>query len=168
MQNLQEALKKCGFIYANYIILLGFTLAGALRGLLIGIIVLIVSFFFTHLHIIHPGMVIFVAFLSAMLFALAGLINGILARSFDDISYIPTFILTPLTYLGGIFYSIKQLPEFWQHLSIFNPIFNIVDAFKYGTLGLSDSNIYFDCSLMSLLFIILLTCCMFLLKKGMD
>src|SRR3990167_605908 len=120
----------------SYIMLLGYTLGGALRGLLVGIIVLFVSLFFTHLHIAHLGIVILMAVLSAMLFSLGGFMNAIFAKKFDDISFIPTFVLTPLTYLGGVFYSIDQLPAGWRTLSIFNPILNIVDTFRYGMLGI--------------------------------
>ena len=102
----------------SYIILLGYTFGGALRGLIVGLLVILVSLFFTHLHIHHIGVVLFMAVLSAMLFSLGGLINGIFAKKFDDISFIPTFVLTPLTYLGGIFYSVHQLPIFWQKVSL--------------------------------------------------
>jgi ABC-2 type transport system permease protein len=150
----------------NYVILLGFTLGGALRGLMIGVIVLLISLLFTHIHIQHIGIVISMALLSAMLFSLGGLINAIFARKFDDISFIPTFILTPLTYLGGIFYSIKQLPPFWQHISMFNPVFDIVDTFRYGILGISDINISVGFSLVCLLFITLSLWSLILLHRG--
>ncbi len=150
----------------SYIILLGYMLGGALRGLLAGLIVILLSTFFTHLHIYNVAIVICMAILSAMLFSLGGLINGIFARKFDDVSFVPTFILTPLTYLGGVFYSVSQLPPFWQKVSIFNPILNIVDSFKYGMLGKVDINIYFGFSLVCVLFIVLFVWSIFLLKKG--
>lgn len=150
----------------SYLILLGYMLGGAARGLLVGVIVLFISLFFTHLHLQHPWIVLSMALLASLLFSLAGLINGIFAKKFDDVSFIPTFVLTPLTYLGGVFYSLKQLPVFWQHLSLFNPILLIVDTFRYGMLGISDVNIFFGFSMMILLFVILLLWCQYLLKKG--
>jgi ABC-2 type transport system permease protein len=150
----------------NYIILLGYMLGGALRGLLVGVIVMFISLFFTHLKIYNIGIVILMAILSSMLFSLGGLINAIFAKKFDDIAFIPTFILTPLTYLGGVFYSIKQLPAIWQTLSVMNPILNIIDTFRYGLLGISDVNIYFGFSLVCTLFIVLLIWCLILMNKG--
>ncbi|EKD53679.1 MAG: ABC-2 type transporter superfamily [uncultured bacterium] len=150
----------------SYVILLGYVVGGALRGLLVGFIVILISLLFTHIHIHHIGIVLSMAFLSAMLFSLGGLINGIFAKKFDDVSFVPTFILTPLTYLGGVFYSIKQLPPFWQKISIFNPILDIVDTFRYGMLGTSDINIYLGFLLVSVLFILLLVSCLKLLEKG--
>jgi len=150
----------------NYIILLGFTLGGTLRGILVGLLVIMVSLFFTHLHIQHWGVVIFMGILSSMLFALGGFVNAIFAKKFDDISFIPTFVLTPLTYLGGVFYSIHQLPSVWQTASIFNPILEIVNTFRYGILGISDVNIYFGIALVGILFIGLYVWCLILMNKG--
>lgn len=150
----------------NYVILLGFVLGGTLRGLLVGIIVLLVSLFFTQLHIDHFGIVITIAILAAMLFSVAGLINGIFAKKFDDVFFIPTFVLTPLTYLGGVFYSIKQLSPFWQSISIYNPIFDIVNAFRYGILGISDVSVTLGFILICSLFIVLSAWSLILLHKG--
>lgn len=150
----------------NFVILIGFMLGGMLRGLLVGIIVLFVSFFFTHFHIHNYLIVILMALLSSMLFSLGGLVNAIFAKRFDDISFIPTFVLTPLTYLGGVFYSVQNLPPLWKTLSVLNPIFNIVDTFKYGILGISDINFYYGFSLVCILFILLFVWCLVLLKKG--
>ncbi len=119
-------------------ILLGYVLGGVSRGLLIGIIVTLVASQFVDLHIQSYGVVFFVIILTSMMFATAGLVNAIFAKNFDDISIIPTFILTPLTYLGGVFYSIKMLPEFWQSVSMANPVLYMVNAFRYGFLGFSD------------------------------
>ena len=128
----------------NYMILLGYMLGGALRGLLVGIIVIGIALFFTHIYIYNIWIVIAMAVLSSLLFSLGGFINGIFAKKFDDVAFIPTFILTPLTYLGGVFYSIQQLPEPWRMISVFNPILNIVDTFRYGMLGLPIAlKIYF-------------------------
>ncbi len=122
----------------NYIILLGFISGGLARGIIVGIVATIVSLFFSDIHI-HSYPVTFAVFiLTSILFALAGFINAAYARSFDDITIIPTFVLTPLIYLGGVFYSIKMLPEIWQNISLVNPILYMVNAFHYGILGVSD------------------------------
>lgn len=125
----------------NYIILLGFVSGGLARGIIVGIVATIVSLFFSEVHI-HSYVVTFSVFiLTSILFALAGFINAAYARSFDDITIIPTFVLTPLIYLGGVFYSIKMLPEFWQNISLVNPILYMVNAFHYGLLGVSDIDV---------------------------
>jgi len=150
----------------SHVMLLGYVFGGALRGLIVGVIVMLISLLFTHISIQHWGVVIVMAVLAALLFSLGGLINGIFAKKFDDVSFIPTFILTPLTYLGGVFYSIKQLPSLGQKISVINPIFDIVDTFRYGMLGVSDLNIYFGFSLVSLLFLIMLIWSHYLLQRG--
>tara|TARA_B100000780_G_C21098729_1_gene443276 strand:- start:327 stop:1106 length:780 start_codon:yes stop_codon:yes gene_type:complete len=122
----------------NYLILAGYVSGGVARGLLVGLIVTIVSLFFTTIPIQNLLITISMIVLSAVMFALGGFINAIYAKSFDEIAIIPTFILTPLTYLGGIFYSIDLLPNFWQQASLFNPILYMVNAFRYGMLGVSD------------------------------
>jgi ABC-2 type transport system permease protein len=125
----------------GYIILLGYVTGGVLRGLAVGAIVTIVSMMFTHLAIEHVGVTILAILLTAILFSVAGLINAIYANSFDAVSVVPTFVLTPLTYVGGVFYSIQLLPEFWQDVSRLNPILYMVNAFRYGFLGVSDVNV---------------------------
>ena len=122
----------------NSIILLGFVSGGLARGIIVGITVTLVSMFFSDFQIHNYPVTIAVFVLTSILFALAGFINAAYARSFDDITIIPTFVLTPLTYLGGIFYSIKMLPEFWQNISLVNPILYMINAFRYGLLGVSD------------------------------
>lgn len=122
----------------NYLILIGFISGGIARGVLVGVAVLLVSMFFSDLNIHNYTVTIAVFLLTSTLFSLAGMINAIYANSFDDISIIPTFVLTPLTYLGGIFYSISMLPEFWQNASLINPILYMINAFRYGLLGVSD------------------------------
>lgn len=122
----------------NYLIILGFVGGGVCRGLAVGVAVTLVSMIFSPLAIHNLAVTLSVVVLTATLFALAGLINGVFARSFDDISIVPTFILTPLTYLGGVFYSITLLPEFWQGASMLNPILYMVNAFRYGFLGVAD------------------------------
>ena len=125
----------------NYIILLGFVAGGVARGVIVGGVVTLVSLFFTDLSIQNLFLTTIVVFLTAILFSLAGFINGIYANSFDDISIVPTFILTPLTYLGGVFYTIKLLPDFWQNVSMFNPILYMVNTFRYGIIGVSDIDV---------------------------
>ncbi|MDH5517396.1 MAG: ABC transporter permease [Gammaproteobacteria bacterium] len=122
----------------NYLILIGFISGGIARGVIVGLSVLVVSLFFSDLHIHSYLITIIVFLLTSTLFSLAGIINAIYANSFDDITIIPTFVLTPLTYLGGIFYSIQMLPEFWQQVSLINPILYMINAFRYGLLGVSD------------------------------
>jgi ABC-2 type transport system permease protein len=126
----------------NYIILLGFITGGVARGLAVGVAVTAVSVFFAEIRVHDLFVAISIILMTSVLFALGGFINGIFARSFDDISIIPTFVLTPLTYLGGIFYSIKMLPELWQHVSLANPILYMINTFRYGFLGITDISLY--------------------------
>ena len=125
----------------DFIILGGYVTGGVARGAIVGIVVTLVAMFFTKLHIHHVGVIIAVVLLTSILFSLGGFINAMFARKFDDISIIPTFILTPLIYLGGVFYSIDLLPGFWHSISLFNPILYMVNTFRYGMLGVSDINI---------------------------
>ncbi|MCP5425928.1 MAG: ABC transporter permease [Gammaproteobacteria bacterium] len=150
----------------NRLIVLGYVAGGLARGLTVGLVVTVVSLFFTHLHIHNVFIVIAVTVLTAVLFSLGGLINGIYANSFDDISIVPTFVLTPLTYLGGIFYSIGMLPEFWQRVSLFNPILYMVNTFRYGILGISDINIYLAFTIIVLLIVGLFGFSLWLLERG--
>jgi len=122
----------------NWLILAGYVAGGVARGVIVGIVVTIVASFFSDLSIHSYGITFLVFVLTSVLFSLAGFINGVFANSFDDISIIPTFVLTPLTYLGGVFYSMSLLPEFWQTVSMANPVLYMVNAFRYGLLGVSD------------------------------
>ena len=151
---------------SNLIILVGFLLGGTLRGLLVGLIVLLISLLFTHVPIHHLSIVLSMALLSAMVFSLGGFINGIFAKRFDDIGFIPTFVLTPLTYLGGVFYSINQLPPFWRSISVLNPVLEMVDTFRFGILGIADVNIYFGFGLIIFLFIVMFFWALLLLHRG--
>ncbi|MFA0811789.1 ABC transporter permease [Microbulbifer epialgicus] len=125
----------------NWAVMAGYVLGGVARGLIVGLIVTLVAMFFTSLNVEHLGVTVAIVFLTAVLFSLAGYINAIYANSFDAISIIPTFVLTPLTYLGGVFYSIELLSPFWQGLSKLNPILYMVNSFRYGILGVSDINV---------------------------
>lgn len=150
----------------NYIILLGFIAGGVARGVSCGIAVTAVAMFFSNAGVEHIWVVLSIAILTAVLFALGGFINAVFAKSFDDISIIPTFILTPLTYLGGIFYTISVLPEFWQHVSLVNPILYMVNAFRYGILGASDINIVTSYVIILFFIAALFTFSLYLLEKG--
>lgn len=126
---------------SNNTILFGYVVGGVARGLLVGLIVTLLSLFFTKLHIQHIAVTIGIVLMTSVMFSLAGFINAVFANNFDDVSIIPVFVLTPLTYLGGVFYSIDLLPEFWANVSRLNPMLYIVNAFRYGVLGVSDVNI---------------------------
>jgi ABC-2 type transport system permease protein len=150
----------------NFIILAGYITGGVARGILVGFVVTIVAHFFTHVHI-HNYLVVFgVVILTAVLFSLGGFINAIFAKKFDDISIIPTFVLTPLIYLGGIFYSIHMLPDFWQSVSRFNPILYMVNAFRYGLLGVSDINISIAFTIILVFIVLLGSFALYLLHRG--
>ena len=150
----------------NWIILAGYVGGGVARGLAVGVVVSVIAMMFTKLHIHHLGVVIAVVLLTSILFSLAGLINAIYARKFDDISIIPTFVLTPLIYLGGVFYSINLLPEFWQGVSRINPVLYMVNAFRYGLLGTADVDVTLAL-LVILAFVVALTACaLYLMEKG--
>jgi len=150
----------------NYVILLGFVLGGVARGLAVGLIVTLLSLFFTHLPLENIWVTVMIVFLTAVLFSLAGLINAIFAQSFDDISIIPTFVLTPLTYLGGVFYSIDLLPDFWQKVSLGNPVLYMVNAFRYGFLGISDINIVVAFAMVLVFIVLLFLYALHLLARG--
>lgn len=150
-----------------WVIIAGYVTGGMVRGALVGSVVLAVSLFFTHL-IIHDVLIIISFFLlSSLIFALAGLVNGVYAKSIDGINIVPTFVLTPLIYLGGIFYSIESLPPFWQTVSKFNPVFYLIDGFRYGFLGLSDVPLSTSACVLLLLASALLAIAWYLLKTGL-
>lgn len=150
----------------NHIILLGYVLGGVARGVAVGVIVTVLSLFFTHLSIHHIFIVIYTVVMTAALFSLGGFINAVYAKSFDDISIVPTFVLTPLTYLGGVFYSIDMLPAFWQGVSLLNPIVYMVNAFRFGVLGVSDVNVYLSLFMITLVTAALYVFAYRLLKNG--
>ena len=150
----------------NYLILLGYLVGGVARGAVVGLAVTTVSWLFTDLSLHSPLVVITVALLTATLFSLAGFINAVFAQSFDDISIVPTFVLTPLTYLGGIFYSISLLPAFWQKVSLANPILYMVNAFRYGVLGVSDIPVTTSYAIIVAFIVALFAIALILLNKG--
>jgi ABC-2 type transport system permease protein len=150
----------------TWVIIMGFVGGGVARAILIGIIVTIVSMFFVDVQIHNFLVIVVTLILTATLFATAGLINGIYAKNFDDISVIPTFVLTPLTYLGGVFYSLTLLPDFWQTVSKANPIVYMVNGFRYGFLGASDVNYLVSLGLLVIFNVMLFALAYRLLKKG--
>ncbi len=150
----------------NYVILSGFIVGGMARGLAVGFIVTLMSLFFADLQIEHPLITVAVILMTSIVFSLAGFINAVFANTFDDISIIPTFVLTPLIYLGGVFYSIQLLPQFWQVVSSLNPIFYMVNTFRYGILGSSDVGVIWAFLILGVFIAVLYSSCIWLLRKG--
>jgi ABC-2 type transport system permease protein len=150
----------------NWVIVVGYVGGGMCRGILVGLIVTLVSLLFVDIEIYNLSIIAVTVILTSATFALGGLINAIFAGSFDDISIIPTFILTPLTYLGGVFYSLSLLPEFWQGVSQANPIVYMVNAFRYGFLGVSDVSLVTAFAVISVFIVTLFTVAMVLISKG--
>ena len=150
----------------NYIILMGYVTGGVTRGLLVAMIVTTVSLFFTRLHIHSLGVVVLGVVLTSVLFALAGFINAVFANSFDDISIVPTFVLTPLIYLGGVFYSLDLLPDFWAGVSKLNPLVYVVNAFRYGVLGVADVSVGFAFAMLGGFTLVAFSYSMYLLNSG--
>jgi ABC-2 type transport system permease protein len=150
----------------DFIILTGYVAGGVARGVIVGTVVTAVSMFFTDLQIHSYGVTVAVFVLTSILFSIAGFINAVYANSFDDISIVPTFVLTPLTYLGGVFYSISMLPEFWQKVSLANPVLYMVNAFRYGLLGVSDIAMWQAFAIILGFILALGTFAMWLLARG--
>lgn len=150
----------------NSLLLLGYVLGGVFRGLIVAILVLIVSSFFVKLEFSHLSMTLLVILMVSALFSLAGFTNAMLARNFDDVMLIPTFILTPLTYLGGVFYSTNMLPPFWQTVSLFNPILYMVNALRHAMIGQEQANMPLAMSIICLMLGLLTILNLVLLKKG--
>ena len=149
------------------IIIAGFVASGVVRGMIVGVLVLIISLFFALPSVAHPLIVLLFLFLSSLVFALGGLINGIYAKSFDGIAIVPTFVLTPLVYLGGVFYSIHSLPPLWQKVSLFNPIFYIINGFRYGFLGTADVSPLTCVAVLLGMTLVLLAANVYFIKKGL-
>jgi len=150
----------------DWVIILGYVAGGMTRGLSVGFLVSIVSLFFIRLPLHNVFYAVLFAFFTSFVFSLAGMINGIFAKKFDDVSIIPTFIITPLTYLGGVFYSISMLPDVWQMLSKINPIVYMINGFRYGFLGTSDINVYSGIAILILFSVVLFSVNLYLFKKG--
>ncbi len=151
---------------SNATIILGHVAGGVVRGLMVGGLVTVIALGFTNLSIVHPLITFSMVILAATVFSLLGFANAVFAKKFDDISIIPTFVLTPLTYLGGVFYSISMLPEFWQKVSLGNPILYMVNAFRYGILGTSDISIGWAYLIVALFVVGLFSLNLTLLNRG--
>ncbi|MEW8506215.1 MAG: ABC transporter permease [Candidatus Thiodiazotropha sp.] len=150
----------------HWVILSGYVIGGVARGTMVGVLVTIISLFFTDLSINSYGLTLLVFVLTSVLFALAGFINAVYAKTFDDISIVPTFVLTPLTYLGGVFYSIELLPGFWQQISLVNPVLYMVNTFRFGILGISDIDVALALMIILGFIAILTTYSLRLLSRG--
>lgn len=151
----------------DWLLIAGFISGGVMRGLIVGFFVLVVSLFFSHLAIYNLAILIAAVLMTSVLFSLAGLINGVYAKGFDGISIVPTFVLTPLTYLGGIFYSIQQFPPFWQMVSLGNPILYMVNAFRWGFFGVSDIPLWICFGVLGAFMLIFAGIVVFLFRRGM-
>ncbi len=147
-------------------ILLGYVAGGVARGIFVGLIVTLLSLFFTELQIQHVLVTILVVVLTAVLFSIGGFINAMFANKFDDVAIIPTFVLTPLTYLGGVFYSIDLLPGFWRTVSLFNPVVYMVNTFRYGLLGVSDVDVLGSLAAILLFTVGLFALALWMLNRG--
>jgi ABC-2 type transport system permease protein len=150
----------------NYVILMGYVVGGITRGLLVAVVVTGVSLFFTRIHVHSYLVVVVIVLMTSTLFALAGFINAVYANNFDDISIIPTFVLTPLIYLGGVFYSMDLLPSFWANVSKLNPLVYVVNAFRYGVLGVSDVSLTLAFTMIGLFTAVAFAYSMHLLNTG--
>ncbi|WP_243050547.1 ABC transporter permease [Dyella sp. RRB7] len=150
----------------NWVILLGYVTGAVARGVIVGALVLVIALFFTHLHVVHPLVTLASVILGATIFSLAGFVNAVYAKKFDDIALVPTFVLTPLTYLGGVFYSVNMLGEPWRSISMVNPILYMVNAFRFGVLGASDVQIGVAFAVMLAFVIGLSIVALQLLKRG--
>jgi ABC-2 type transport system permease protein len=150
----------------NYIILLGYVGGGVARGLAVGAVVTVISLLFAQIRVHNIAVIVSVVTLTAILFSLGGFINAVFAKSFDDISVVPTFVLTPLTYLGGVFYSIHLLPDFWKQVSLANPILYMVNTFRYGFLGVSDISLFLGFGMIVCFVIVLFAISLSLLNRG--
>lgn len=148
------------------LIVAGYVSGGMCRGIMVGALVTFVALFFTDLQVNSWFITIAVVVLTSILFSLAGFINAVFARTFDDISIVPTFVLTPLTFLGGVFYSIDLLPELWRQISLLNPVLYMVNAFRYGILGVSDIDLLTAFSVIIAFVVVLATISVLLLDRG--
>jgi len=150
----------------NWVIVAGYATGGVVRGFLVGAAVTLVSLVFTHLEVRHPAVIVAAGILTSLIFGLGGFLNALFAKNFDQVNWIPTFILTPLTYFGGVFYSISLLPAWAQQLSYVNPILYNVNAFRYGFLGVSDVNIGEAFALMAAAAAVLFAIAVALMNRG--
>ncbi|MBK6599776.1 MAG: ABC transporter permease [Proteobacteria bacterium] len=150
----------------NWVIVAGYVGGGVLRGLFVGAVVTAVALFFTHLAVHHVLVIIAAVVLTAVVFALGGFINAVFAKNFDQVNLVPIFVLTPLTYFGGVFYSVSLLPQWAQHVSYANPILHMVNAFRYGFLGVSDVDVVLAFTIMSGAAVGLFALAVWLMNRG--
>ena len=150
----------------NWLIVLGYVAGGVMRGVLVGAVVTVVTLFFTHVPVEHPILIIGSVVLTSAVFSLGGLFNAIFAKNFDQISWFPTFVLTPLIYLGGVFYSVSLLPPWAERLSYVNPILYMVNAFRHGFLGTSDVDPGFAFVIMGAFTVAMFTVVVVLMNRG--
>lgn len=150
----------------SWVVVLGYVGGGVLRGLLVGAVVTLVSLFFTHLPVHHLFMIVAAVLITSLVFSLGGFINAVFAKTFDQVNWVPAFVLTPLTYFGGVFYSVSLLPDWAQKLSLANPILHMVNAFRYGFLGSSDVDITVAFLMMGLFAVVLLGTAIWLMERG--
>jgi len=150
----------------SWIIVAGYAVGGLVRGLLVASAVTAVSLLFTHLHVHHILIILAAAVLTSLTFSLGGFLNALFAKNFDQVNFIPVFVLTPLTYFGGVFYSISLLPGWALKLSYANPILYMVNAFRYGFLGTSDVNVGVAFALMSVAVVAMFATAVFLMDRG--
>ncbi len=150
----------------SWVVLVGYVAGAVLRGLIVAVLVLIISMFFTHIHLYHPWVTLSSILLTAIVFSLAGFINAVFAKKFDDVALVPTFVLTPLTYLGGVFYSVSHLPQPWREISYANPILYMVNSFRWGLLGISDVGLGVSYAVMLGFAVVLAAIAIQLLNRG--
>ena len=150
----------------NWVILAGYTIGGALRGILVGIIVFMISVLFSWPQIQHPVVIAVFILLTSVVFSLGGFLNGVFAKKFDDVAIFPTFVLTPLTYLGGVFYSINSLPDLWQKASLLNPILYMINGFRFGFYGISDVNVWLSMGILVFFTLVLTIANLYVLHQG--
>jgi ABC-2 type transport system permease protein len=148
------------------VIILGHVIGGVFRGVLVGGVVTVVALFFTELQVQNPLIAFSILLLTAAVFSLAGMVNAIFARKFDDVAIIPSFVLAPLTYLGGVFYTTSLLPDFWARVSAFNPILYMVNGFRYGMLGVSDIDIGTAYAIILVFLVLAFATCYYLISRG--
>ena len=150
----------------THVIIWGFVIGGLGRSILVGTLVTVISLFFVPLNVYSWGIVVATLLMTGILFSLAGLLNGVFAQSYDDVSIVPTFVLQPLTYLGGVFYAISMLPPFWQAVSKINPIVYMISGFRYGFLGITDVSIISSMAILIGFIVVLYTICWQLIERG--
>ena len=154
------------FTLLDWVIVAGYVCGGIMRSMMVGLVVTAVALIFTRLHVHHVGIIFAAALLTSTVFSLGGFINAVFAKNFDQVNWIPAFVLTPLTYFGGVFYSVSLLPEWAQKVSLANPILHMVNAFRYGFLGTADVSVLGAFSIMAVCVVALFAWALILLNRG--